>query len=112
MCYILYKKICIAGCSPHKDRLYLNYGSQPTPYCIRIPVLTIPYTSLAALQNPFRIFAPMIRNSKHITPCAPAPVVLWDLRDCFTESFPEFVPFCSRLYYFSNFKDFSTVVPA
>lgn len=50
--------------------------------------------------------------SKHITLSSPVPVVQWNLRDCFTESFPEFVPFCNRLYYFSNFKDFSTLLPA
>ncbi|HUC82110.1 MAG TPA: hypothetical protein VMR70_14495 [Flavisolibacter sp.] len=27
-----------------------------------------------------------------------------DLSDCSTWSFPEFIPFCSHLYYFSSFK--------
>ena len=30
-----------------------------------------------------------------------------DMSDCYTWSFPEFVPFCSHLYYFSSFKLFS-----
>lgn len=64
------------------------------------------------MSNISRTFAEMTRSIKHITLSSPAPLVQWDLRDCFTESFPEFVPFCSRLYYFSNFKDFSTVIPA
>lgn len=64
------------------------------------------------MRNICRIFEGMTRSYKHITLSAPAPVVLWDLRDSFTGSFPEFVPFCSSLYYFSNFKDFSTVLPA
>ncbi|WP_165917340.1 hypothetical protein [Flaviaesturariibacter aridisoli] len=29
-----------------------------------------------------------------------------DLRDCYTWSFPEFLPFCVDLFYFSSLKDF------
>lgn len=32
--------------------------------------------------------------------------VIVDMSDCYTWSFPEFVPFCPSLYYFSTFKDF------
>ena len=64
------------------------------------------------MTNILRTFEGMTRNRKHITLTAPAPLVQWDLRDSFTGSFAEFVPFCSRLYYFSNFKDFSTLLPA
>lgn len=35
-----------------------------------------------------------------------------DMSDCYTWSFPEFVPFCAQLYYFSNFKDFNTFAQA
>jgi hypothetical protein len=35
-----------------------------------------------------------------------------DMRDCYTCSFTEFYPFCPKLYYFSNFKDFNTLAPA
>lgn len=59
-----------------------------------------------------RNFVGMTRKNHYSAPYTPAPVVQRDLRDCFTESFPEFVPFCSSLYYFSNFKDFSTLIPA
>jgi len=38
--------------------------------------------------------------------------VLLDMSDCYTWSFPEFVPFCPQLYYFSNFKDFNTLAQA
>lgn len=31
-----------------------------------------------------------------------------DLSDDYTCSFTEFFPFCVKLYYFSNFKDFNT----
>jgi len=37
------------------------------------------------------------------------PVVV-DMRDVYTCSFTEFYPFCSKLYYFSNYKDFSTFI--
>ncbi|MET0637987.1 MAG: hypothetical protein ABWZ25_18300 [Chitinophagaceae bacterium] len=29
-----------------------------------------------------------------------------DMSDCYTWSFPEFLPFCAHLYDFSTFKDF------
>jgi hypothetical protein len=37
---------------------------------------------------------------------------IMDMRDCYTCSFTEFYPFCPKLYYFSNFKDFNTLAPA
>jgi hypothetical protein len=33
-----------------------------------------------------------------------------DMRDFYTCSFTEFFPFCNKLYYFSNYKDFSTLI--
>ena len=38
--------------------------------------------------------------------------LILDMSDCYTWSFPEFVPFCKQLYYFSNFKDFNTLAQA
>lgn len=38
--------------------------------------------------------------------------VVLDMRDCFTCSFTEFLPFAPKLYYFSSFKDFKTITPA
>ena len=38
--------------------------------------------------------------------------VALDMRDAYTCSFTEFYPFCPKLYYFSNFKDFNTITPA
>ncbi len=35
-----------------------------------------------------------------------------DMRDDYTCSFTEFFPFCIKLYYFSNFKDFNTLPQA
>ncbi|MGV3529707.1 MAG: hypothetical protein ACO1OO_12485 [Flavisolibacter sp.] len=37
--------------------------------------------------------------------------VVADLTDCYTWSFPEFIPFCSGLYYFSSFKAFDAAFP-
>jgi len=37
------------------------------------------------------------------------PIVV-DMRDFYTCSFTEFYPFCKELYYFSTFKDFSTLI--
>lgn len=33
--------------------------------------------------------------------------LLLDMTDCYTWSFPEFLPFCNHLYYFSSFKAFN-----
>lgn len=54
----------------------------------------------------------MYRSKKYITGFTPAPAVPRDLSDCFTNSFHEFLPFAHRLYYLSNFKDFSPSLPA
>lgn len=32
-----------------------------------------------------------------------------DMRDCYTWSFPEFVPFCAHLFYYSSFKAFGAI---
>lgn len=37
--------------------------------------------------------------------------IILDISNTVTWSFPEFVPFCPRLYYFSNFKDFNRLAP-
>jgi hypothetical protein len=37
----------------------------------------------------------------------PVEILILDMQDCYTWSFPEFVPFCTKLYYFSSFKDFN-----
>ncbi len=38
--------------------------------------------------------------------------VILDISNCYTWSFPEFVPFCNHLYDFSNYKDFNTLSQA
>ena len=38
--------------------------------------------------------------------------VALDLSDVYTWSFPEFVPFCLHLYYFSSFKAFKGITQA
>jgi hypothetical protein len=38
--------------------------------------------------------------------------LILDMSDCYTWSFPEFIPFCSHLYYFSSFKVFKTIARA
>ena len=38
--------------------------------------------------------------------------ILLDMTNSYTCSFTEFFPFCARLYYFSNFKDFNTLPQA
>jgi len=38
--------------------------------------------------------------------------VVAEINDYFNYSLADFVPFCSKLYYFSNFKDFNTLTQA
>lgn len=54
----------------------------------------------------------MTRQHNHSAFYLPAPPVPLDLRDCYTGSFAEFIPFCRSLYCIANFKDFSTAIPA
>lgn len=54
----------------------------------------------------------MTRTGKHTSSSRPAWNIILDMRDCYTCSFTEFYPFCPKLYYFSNFKDFNTLAPA
>ncbi|MEI6948065.1 hypothetical protein V9K67_12780 [Paraflavisolibacter sp. H34] len=42
-------------------------------------------------------------NAQTISPRYVVP----DTRDCYTCSFTEFYPFCSKLYYFSSYKEFN-----
>jgi hypothetical protein len=50
----------------------------------------------------------MTRLKKHNNITHNARFLILDMSDCYTWSFPEFVPFCLQLYYFSSFKDFNT----
>ena len=54
----------------------------------------------------------MTGTSLHIDQQYPEKYVIRDMSDCYTWSFPEFVPFCSKLYFFSTFKDFNAVALA
>ncbi|UPK72899.1 hypothetical protein [Chitinophaga filiformis] len=54
----------------------------------------------------------MIRKSSHINNTDAVRYVIPDISNCFTWSFPEFIPFCVDLYYFSNFKDFNRFAQA
>lgn len=57
-------------------------------------------------------FVQMANHSNHITLNKSLGQVILDMSDCYTCSFPEFVPFCSCLYYFSSFKIFKTLTQA
>jgi len=53
------------------------------------------------------IFDTMHQFTKHIVIAFQQYQVV-DTRDAYTCSFTEFLPFCRKLYCFSNFKDFNT----
>lgn len=57
-------------------------------------------------------FVEMVNNHHHINSTYTARFLILDMSDCYTWSFPEFVPFCSHLYYFSSFKAFKTFTQA
>jgi hypothetical protein len=54
----------------------------------------------------------MLIHDNHITAKNPIEYLILDMSDCYTESFPEFIPFCPQLYYFSSFKAFKTFAQA
>jgi hypothetical protein len=54
----------------------------------------------------------MVSPQIHIVRTYPAKHLIVDMSDCYTWSFPEFVPFCLHLYYFSSFKAFKTITQA
>ena len=60
----------------------------------------------------FSKFVAMTGDSIHNRFVHSVEYLILDMSDCYTWSFPEFVPFCPHLYYFSNFKDFNTLAQA
>ena len=58
------------------------------------------------------MFADMTGSNKYTSFNRPVTYVVRDMSDSYACSFKEFMPFCLRLYYFSNFKDFNTVTQA
>jgi hypothetical protein len=54
----------------------------------------------------------MANHSNHITSKKPIGHLILDMSDCYTCSFPEFLPFCPQLYYFSSFKAFKNLAQA
>lgn len=58
------------------------------------------------------MFVEMTKGLHHTIQHHNARYLILDMSDCYTWSFPEFVPFCPQLYYFSNFKDFNTLTQA
>ena len=68
------------------------------------------YCNLLSKATPgfFNTFASMITQVRHINFDFTCHLVITDMTDCYTWSFPEFIPFCSNLYDFSSFKRFET----
>lgn len=54
----------------------------------------------------------MTSTQQHITQIHIDRYLILDMSDCYTWSFPEFVPFCTSLYYFSSFKAFKSLAQA
>jgi hypothetical protein len=54
----------------------------------------------------------MVTMAPHIIRAYPKKFLIWDMSDCYTWSFPEFLPFCLHLYYFSSFKAYKTIARA
>ncbi len=51
----------------------------------------------------------MIAQAIHANASHAEEIVIVDMSDCYTWSFPEFLPFCLHLYYYSSFKDFNNI---
>ncbi|HEU4470941.1 MAG TPA: hypothetical protein VFR58_07660 [Flavisolibacter sp.] len=54
----------------------------------------------------------MTSKQKNIDPVIAVKPVILDMSDCYTWSFPEFIPFCSSLFSISTYKDFNTFAQA
>jgi hypothetical protein len=68
--------------------------------------------SLAKLPYIIGIFVTMTGTIKNTQFSLHKKHIVLDMTDCYTCSFTEFLPFCNKLYYFANFKDFSTLSQA
>jgi hypothetical protein len=68
--------------------------------------------SLANYSMFIGIFEIMRDNIKNSRLSFPKKYIVLDMRNSYTCSFTEFFPFCIKLYYFSNFKDFNTLAQA
>ena len=69
-------------------------------------------SSLANYSTFIGIFEIMPCNITNILLSFPEKYIVLDMRNSYTCSFTEFFPFCIKLYYFSNFKDFNTPAQA
>lgn len=58
------------------------------------------------------MFDQMAGTTPHTPITTNVKYVITDISNSVTWSFPEFVPFCPHLFYFSNFKDFNTFAQA
>lgn len=58
------------------------------------------------------MFVEMTQRSLYSTQKKPIGLLILDMSDCYTWSFPEFIPFCPQLYYFSSLKVFKTFAQA
>ncbi|PWV56335.1 hypothetical protein [Chitinophaga sp. S165] len=54
----------------------------------------------------------MTKTISHNNNTLPVRYVIPDISNCFTWSFPEFIPFCIDLYYYSSYKDFKKFAQA
>ncbi|HEY0059697.1 MAG TPA: hypothetical protein VGB56_11200 [Flavisolibacter sp.] len=70
--------------------------------------LTIQYDMGRFRNSLFRKFVRMALQTRYTIATLAVTHVVVDLSDCYTWSFPEFLPFCPSLFYFSTFKDFHT----
>jgi hypothetical protein len=68
--------------------------------------------SLANYSMFIGIFEIMQGNITNSLSSFPKKYIVLDMRNSYTCSFTEFLPFCIKLYYFSNFKDFNTLPQA
>jgi hypothetical protein len=54
----------------------------------------------------------MTSGSKNTKSTVAVTHVILDMSDCYTWSFPEFIPFCSSLFAIATYKDFNTFAQA
>ena len=73
---------------------------------VRAHALTIHLFERVFCSGFFVKFVYMTGTTIHNSSSHPVKHLVLDMSDCYTWSFPEFLPFCQHLYDFSTFKDF------
>jgi hypothetical protein len=109
--FLLYSVGAVSESFPETGK---NHGKtfMPTESVNDLVILFLIFPSSLFSTFLFRRFVQMACSIVHIEDRPIIRPLVLDMSDCYTWSFPEFVPFCPHLFYFSSFKAFKTFTQA